>query len=150
LVKVLIPMKYGETLKTEVLKGLSENYCEALVITSENTGEDMNTNKCKNILNGLKYIDGDLFLMDSDVILPYDSILDMQAELRENPIITLPTKPCHQEDDYPSSIPHSMLCVRKDYIEEFKRYLQGEGCHVCKFVNANHPKVLWWCRGREL
>lgn len=153
MLNIYSPMATGEILDYKVLKGVVENKANLCIVTTDRPNNiHSERNKAANVEKILKIIPKhtDLFLMDSDVVLPNGSISSMKDKLLEYPIVTIPTKPAHTIGTFPDVMPHAVMALRKEMIETFSRYLLEDSCFVCAFLHDYKPHVLWNIRGYEV
>lgn len=141
--KIYIPLKDGQAISQEVMKGLIVNDCEVCPITTKGEEEYKESNRNGNLLRAIECLDDeDLIFMDSDVILStgiIQDVLDDVANLSQT-IRTLKT----------DKGTHGLVCIKKERVKEFGEYLRGldytkaddhEHCTLCSFLNTR-PNIM--------
>ena len=115
--RVYIPMKDGEILQEETMKGLIYNYLYPCPITTKGQEKYSELNRIGNVLRAIEESEkrnDDFLMMDSDVILPYgimDQIFDDEHNLNKD-IITLAS----------NRGLHIFIYMKKRSISKFKRF----------------------------
>ena len=141
--KIYIPLKDGQVIHQEVMKGLIANDCEVCPITTKGDGEYKESNRNGNLLRATECLDNeDLIFMDSDVILSAGIIQEVfnDHDNLNQSIRTLKT----------DKGTHGLIYIKKERIKEFEDYLRGldytgiddhKHCTLCSFLNTR-PNIM--------
>ena len=142
--RIYIPMKDGEILQEETLKGLIYNNLEVCPVTTKGEKKYSELNRIGNLLRAIEQAENrndDLLVMDSDVILPYgimETVFDDEHNMNKD-MITLSS----------NRGSHILIYIKKRSINKFKRFLKSitfdkgrDYCPLCEFFNNNENIML--------
>lgn len=143
----------GQTLSRDFLRylGLQTEIFDLCVVSGARNTISHEIGKNENLHKILDFVNEDLYFIDSDVILlDKDTLHKLKTALLDFPAVTIPSKPEHNEANFPLVMPHACSGIRKELIPELRRHLKGSLCSYCELFKKIKPHVLWDTRAIEV
>lgn len=151
---IFIVLRDGEVLMPEVIKGIAKQTEECCIIPITSEGKagisseiHARKNRRNNLLRAVRLAKDYFLLMDSDVVLGDENIIKEMFDNEKNSnrkIVACTTK--HEMITFCKYIPHSLILIKGQEIENFKKFLENvkdyKDCYVCEYCRANENKII--------
>jgi len=149
LMKIYIPLKSGHHLPIEVMKGLIDNNCEPICISSHSNIAGLDRqNKFNNLVEAMRLCSGDFISMDRDIVLEKLQIDELIEHLRTKPFVYYEVRLKQKHglfgvkreiiDKYPiTNIDNYETCVTCQWM----KYLEKKGIEVKSIGRVNEIKT---------
>lgn len=140
MIHIFTPLKNGEAIMPEVMKGILNQSVECCLfpISNDNVvnGRWSEANRIENLIRAINLNVNDYFLiMDSDVVLGEPTIIEKMFEEKSD-VVAVRTA------DYQTSC-HSVLLVKGDKIQHLKNFLS-----TCAVVPERMCSMCVWVRSQ--
>lgn len=145
--KIYMPLKDGQVISQEVMKGIIVNNLEVAPITTKGEAVYRESNRNGNVLRAIEQVkeldEKYLMIMDSDIILTWgiiNEVLDEKRNFNKN-IRTLST----------NKGTHGLIYIKRESLDHFENYLRNldytgiddhEHCTICSYLDNNLNIIL--------